>query len=206
MGPVSMMIFGIETCLVERARRQGRKLFVIKKQAPNQLNNGKKRASDVRCIITYIVHLEQVAMSQISAKECCTSDIIIFCQLFCFMSMIRLLAITVVALGICASGVDGARRRGSKMFNDISHKTPDQHHETVAAMSRSGQHMSVIEYLENLMKHVDNLNFDDRLPSLYSYLGVAYHDASRSHEAIKAFQNCSLYHTRVIDPRYGLEY
>jgi DNA gyrase inhibitor GyrI len=87
------------------------------------------------------------------------------------------------------------------MFNDISKKSPDQHHETVASMSRSGQHMSVIEYLENLMKHVDHLNFDDRLPSLYSYLGVAYHDASNTEKAIASFQNCTLYHLNNPDPR-----
>jgi hypothetical protein len=51
------------------------------------------------------------------------------------------------------------------------------------------------------MKHVDHLNFDDRLPSLYSYLGVAYHDASNTEKAIASFQNCTLYHLNNPDPR-----
>ena len=109
--------------------------------------------------------------------------------------------IVVIVCCLLATSVQGARRRGSKMFNDVSKKTPNQHHETVTAMANSGQHMSVIEYLENLMKHVDNLNFDDRLPSLYAYLGVAYHDASRTEDAVNAFKNCSRYHIKNPDPR-----
>lgn len=89
-------------------------------------------------------------------------------------------------------------------MNDVSKRTPNQHHDTVTAMSSRGEHMSVIEYLESLMKHVEHLNFDDRLPSLYAYLGVAYHDASRSEDAVDAFRNCSRYHLVTPDPRYPL--
>lgn len=108
---------------------------------------------------------------------------------------------------LCAltSSVEGARRRGSKLFNDISGRTPDQHHLAVQGMSNSGQHMTIIAYLEDLMKHVEHLNFDDRLPSLYSYLGVAYHDATRTEDAIAAFKNCTLYHQRNPDPRLVLK-
>ena len=114
------------------------------------------------------------------------------------------LILFVVVCSLLAPSVEGGRRRGSKMYNDISKKTPDQHFKEVENMSASGQHMSIIEYLENLMKHVEHLNFDDRLPSLYSYLGVAYHDASRSEDAVDAFKNCSRYHIRHPDPRYAL--
>ena len=116
-------------------------------------------------------------------------------------SVMRLIYVLLVGM-VMVVGVQCARRRGSKMYNDIAKKTPSQHHEIVAAMSANGQHMSIIQYLEKLMQHVDNLNFDDRLPSLYSFLGVAYHDASRSEDAVKAFQNCSRYHVRAPDPRY----
>lgn len=94
-----------------------------------------------------------------------------------------------------------SRAQGAQGGRDASGKTPAQHRFTVQAMSSSGQHMSIIEYLETLLTKVDHLNFDDSLPSLYSYLGVAYHDASRTEDSIQAFKNCSRYHTRVPDPR-----
>ena len=110
----------------------------------------------------------------------------------------------VVAVGCCVLASKQSTRHRGDTSSDIKKKTPNQHHFTIEAMSANGEHMSVIEYLENLMKHVEHLNFDDRLPSLYSYLGIAYHDASRSLDAVDAFKNCSRYHLRYPDPRYTI--